>query len=136
VTGVATALKILFEMDHTALNPRVNKNLLQRNEIVAMINTLHRFSESLHATEEFRKMWQEREARKSSAMPTPPPETADNTSSTNPIAHGVHKLWMLCRHGAEECIQVAERAAKGALSVASTMFSGSGKDEFPGRKEL
>ena len=42
--------------------------MLQRSEIVAMINTLHRFSESLHATEEFRGMWTEREAMKARAQ--------------------------------------------------------------------
>lgn len=34
-----------------------NQNLLQRSEVVALINTLHRFSESLHAVEHFREMW-------------------------------------------------------------------------------
>jgi len=34
-----------------------NQNLLQRSEVVALINTLHRFSESLHAVELFREMW-------------------------------------------------------------------------------
>ncbi|KAF8558016.1 endoplasmic oxidoreductin [Imleria badia] len=56
-TGVATALKILFEMDEKALHHNTNQNLLQRSEVVALINTLHRFSESLHAVEHFREMW-------------------------------------------------------------------------------
>ncbi|KAG1867389.1 hypothetical protein F4604DRAFT_931568 [Suillus subluteus] len=56
-TGLATALKILFEMDETALDPHKNHNLLQRSEVVALINTLHRFSESLQAVEIFRDMW-------------------------------------------------------------------------------
>jgi hypothetical protein len=56
-TGLATALKILFEMDETALDPHRNHNLLQRSEVVALINTLHRFSESLQAAEIFRDMW-------------------------------------------------------------------------------
>ncbi|KAG1737692.1 hypothetical protein EDB19DRAFT_1717337 [Suillus lakei] len=58
-TGLATALKILFEMDETALDPRKNHNLLQRSEVVALINTLHRFSESLQAAEIFRDMWRQ-----------------------------------------------------------------------------
>ncbi|KAG8682470.1 hypothetical protein FRC11_014831 [Ceratobasidium sp. 423] len=57
-TGVATALKILFEFDEATLDPRINPNLLQRAEVVALINTLHRFTESLHAVEKFRKMWE------------------------------------------------------------------------------
>jgi ERO1-like protein beta len=56
-TGVATALKILFELDEKALDPATNHNLLQRSEVVALINTLHRFSESLEAVEDFREMW-------------------------------------------------------------------------------
>ncbi|KAH7929869.1 endoplasmic oxidoreductin [Leucogyrophana mollusca] len=58
-TGLATALKILFEMDENALDPHKNTNLLQRSEVVALINTLHRFSESLQAVERFREMWKE-----------------------------------------------------------------------------
>eukprot|EP00918_Siedleckia_nematoides_P098242 GHVU01215056.1.p1 GENE.GHVU01215056.1~~GHVU01215056.1.p1 ORF type:complete len:496 (+),score=52.04 GHVU01215056.1:223-1488(+) len=61
VTGVASALKILFELDEKALDPKTNPNLLQRAEIVALINTLHRFSESLHAVDVFRAMWQKDE---------------------------------------------------------------------------
>jgi len=56
-TGVATALKVLFEIDDKALHHNTNQNLLQRSEVVALINTLHRFSESLHAVEHFREMW-------------------------------------------------------------------------------
>lgn len=55
--GLATALKTLFEIDEKALDPRNNQNLLQRSEVVALINTLHRFSESLHLVEQFRDMW-------------------------------------------------------------------------------
>ncbi|KAF9244963.1 hypothetical protein BU15DRAFT_85793 [Melanogaster broomeanus] len=56
-TGLATALKVLFELDEKALDPHQNQNLLQRSEVVALINTLHRFSESLHLVEQFREMW-------------------------------------------------------------------------------
>ncbi|KAF9792500.1 endoplasmic reticulum Oxidoreductin 1-domain-containing protein [Thelephora terrestris] len=56
-TGVATAMKILFELDEKALDPNSNKNLLTRSEVVALMNTLHRFAESLHAVNLFRGMW-------------------------------------------------------------------------------
>jgi ERO1-like protein beta len=56
-TGIATAMKILFELDELALDPITNPNLLQRSEVVALVNTLHRLSESLHAVENFRRMW-------------------------------------------------------------------------------
>ena len=38
-------------------SPAVNHNLLTRSEVVALINTLHRFTESLVAVENFRQMW-------------------------------------------------------------------------------
>ncbi|KAF5393259.1 hypothetical protein D9757_000769 [Collybiopsis confluens] len=56
-TGIATALKVLFELDEKALNPHANANLLQRSEVVALLNTLHRFSESLEAVNKFRLIW-------------------------------------------------------------------------------
>lgn len=38
-------------------SPHSNRNLLTRSEVVALMNTLHRFSESLHAVSLFRGMW-------------------------------------------------------------------------------
>ncbi|KDQ57844.1 hypothetical protein JAAARDRAFT_130189 [Jaapia argillacea MUCL 33604] len=58
-TGVATALKILFELDEAALDPKSNLNLLSRSEVVALVTTLYRFSESLHAVNDFRRIWAE-----------------------------------------------------------------------------
>lgn len=40
-------------------SPRHNSNLLSRAEVVALINTLHRLSESLYYVNDFRKMWAE-----------------------------------------------------------------------------
>ncbi|WWC65901.1 uncharacterized protein I303_108523 [Kwoniella dejecticola CBS 10117] len=57
VSGIGTALKILFELDDKALDPKINPDLLQRSEVVALFNTLHRISESLAAVEEFRKIY-------------------------------------------------------------------------------
>jgi ERO1-like protein beta len=51
---------------HSSLySPRLNANLLQRSEVVALINTLHRFSESLHSVEVFRRLWRETNAEES-----------------------------------------------------------------------
>jgi ERO1-like protein beta len=47
---------IIYPLD-IVLSPRLNANLLQRTEIVALINTLHRFSESLEAVNDFRDLW-------------------------------------------------------------------------------
>ncbi|KIY44450.1 endoplasmic oxidoreductin-1, partial [Fistulina hepatica ATCC 64428] len=66
--GLATALKILFEMDEQALNPRADSNLLQRSEVVALMNTVHRISESLHMVHRFRRMWRGTSATESEEM--------------------------------------------------------------------
>ncbi|KAF9010509.1 endoplasmic oxidoreductin-1 [Cyathus striatus] len=67
-TGIATALKILFELDETALDPHSNSGLLQRSEVVAMMNTLFRFSESLVAVDDFRKLWKKTSAQESEKL--------------------------------------------------------------------
>lgn len=43
----------------TCNSPKANTNLLQRSEVVALINTLHRLMESLHMVQDFRRMWAE-----------------------------------------------------------------------------
>lgn len=52
--GLGTALKILFEG-----NQLIQQRLLQRSELVAIINTIHRVSESIRAVESFRNMYQD-----------------------------------------------------------------------------
>ena len=37
----------------------MNNNLLRRSEVVALINTLYRFTESLEGIKQFRRMWAE-----------------------------------------------------------------------------
>jgi len=70
ITGVATGLKILFSYDDEDANAdsgTATRNQqqqqpfeLKRSEIVAFIWTVHRFSESLAAVEQFREMWAHR----------------------------------------------------------------------------
>jgi len=43
-------------------SPKVNPDLLQRSEVVALFNTLHRTSESLAAVEHFRQMYADTQA--------------------------------------------------------------------------
>lgn len=98
VTGVATALKILFEMDEKALDPVANPNMLQRAELVAFINTLHRFSESLHAANYFRREWAKMDSEssesiiadveKSATSRSPPPHW--RTETPTPDKSGAH----------------------------------------------
>ena len=44
-----------FNLDY--LSPQTNHDLLHRSEVVALINTLFRFSESLKAVDDFRHIW-------------------------------------------------------------------------------
>jgi hypothetical protein len=87
-TGLGVALKILFELDEKTLecvlsvcrtdylsnaeavftSPTSNWNLLQRSEVVALINTLHRFSESLEMVDDFRALWRESSATESARL--------------------------------------------------------------------
>ena len=54
VSCLLLSVSVLLIIVHS---PRTNVNLLQRSEVVALINTLFRFSESLSAVEHFRQMW-------------------------------------------------------------------------------
>lgn len=45
-------------------SPKLNQNLLTRSEVVALMNTLHRWTESLVAVSEFRRMWAKEEHAK------------------------------------------------------------------------
>lgn len=53
VNGLGTALKILFDGSHLKQD-----RLLQRSELVALVNTVHRISESIRAVETFRDMYE------------------------------------------------------------------------------
>lgn len=70
VTGLGTALKLLFSYDGESALPlplsgAVSKDdpsaiVLSRSEVVAFVNTLHRLSESLAAVDKFRTLWAHR----------------------------------------------------------------------------
>ncbi|CAG8434576.1 5358_t:CDS:10 [Diversispora eburnea] len=60
ISGLGTALKVLFSYDDEYFNPKVHPNLLTRTEIVALFNAFNRLSESLKAIERFRMMYQQR----------------------------------------------------------------------------
>ncbi|BGP41074.1 endoplasmic oxidoreductin-1 [Rhodotorula kratochvilovae] len=65
VTGLGTALKLLFSYDSSAPIAAAAEGegegvTLSRSELVAFINTLHRLSESLAAVDRFRTLWAHR----------------------------------------------------------------------------
>ncbi|MBW0497292.1 hypothetical protein O181_037007 [Austropuccinia psidii MF-1] len=58
ITGLGTALKLLFEYEES---DTIHSDFhLTRAELIAFINTLNRLSESLEAVEKFRKLWEQR----------------------------------------------------------------------------
>ena len=78
VTGLGTALKLLFSTDSTS-PPTSPPLLISRGELVSFVNVLHRLSESLAAIERFRTLWKQRDA-----VATPnlfPPSIAERSSS-------------------------------------------------------
>ncbi|KAI7819807.1 endoplasmic reticulum Oxidoreductin 1-domain-containing protein [Gamsiella multidivaricata] len=58
--GLGTALKILFSYDDAALQGHKANSILTRSEIVTLINTFNRLSESISAIERFQVMYKER----------------------------------------------------------------------------
>ncbi|KAI9592147.1 hypothetical protein BDF19DRAFT_407447 [Syncephalis fuscata] len=59
-SGIGTALKILFSYNDDSFNAHTRHDLLSHYELVTLMNTLARFSESLEAVERFRNIYQER----------------------------------------------------------------------------
>ncbi|KAI0297095.1 endoplasmic oxidoreductin [Russula brevipes] len=146
-TGLGTALKVLFELDEKNLDPRLNSNLLQRSEVVALINTLHRFSESLHAVDIFRRLWREsnaeesakliREADKAVNTPLPRPTPPVSGSASLPRLVGVIRqraaFWMrACKDGTIECADAIREAIR---RVVILILSLSEKEQGP-REDL
>ncbi|KAK1235593.1 endoplasmic oxidoreductin-1 [Marasmius sp. AFHP31] len=141
-TGLATALKILFEMDEKALDPSTNHNLLQRSEVVALMNTLHRLSESLEGVNRFRKMWSEidssetehfkQEAQKVvSGQPTtleaPPP-----IELTGSLQMRVQSMVKLCTESTTDCLEMVLKMWRKGMRTLGSVFRPSGKENGPG----
>ncbi|KAH7908468.1 hypothetical protein BJ138DRAFT_1068768 [Hygrophoropsis aurantiaca] len=154
-TGLATALKILFELDETALDPRKNTKLLQRSEVVALINTLHRFSESIHAVERFREMWRQTDdqdsqhliheadkavfgnPRKNSPSPASSPQPSlplNQNSSTTPsdISQSLDKL----RSHIHDLLGKCKQQTLGCFGFLSDIWRRMGEVMSPLRTEL
>ncbi|KAI0030957.1 hypothetical protein K488DRAFT_79364 [Vararia minispora EC-137] len=144
-TGVATALKVLFEMDEKALDPKSNVHLLSRGEVVALMNALHRFTESLHAVELFRMMWREasedesealkREAENALRQPQPSPRAgADRPPAQNlfeELQWRLESLLKMCKDSTVECVGLIMGAAETFASTIGSLFRMSGKEDGP-----
>ncbi|KAF7321751.1 Endoplasmic oxidoreductin-1 [Mycena kentingensis (nom. inval.)] len=145
-TGVATALKILFELDEKALDPTTNHNLLQRSEVVALINTLHRFSESLHAVDNFRKMWQATSTEEGAqliveaeraAMETRLPQPSPRAGREHDPKELLLARWLrVCKESTVNCVGMFVAIWRQALNTIASVFTPSGKEHGPSGFEL
>nr|GAT43005.1 endoplasmic oxidoreductin-1 [Mycena chlorophos] len=145
-TGIATALKILFELDEKALDPETNHNLLQRSEVVALINTLHRFSESLAAVDTFRKMWRATSVEESEQLIVEAERVAKESSRPQPSPRAGHEYdpqemlltrWLrVCKESTVECVGMFVQIWLRAVSAVASVFTPSGKEHGPGGYEL
>ncbi|TFK73936.1 endoplasmic oxidoreductin-1 [Pluteus cervinus] len=134
-TGLATAMKVLFELDEKTLDPKANPNLLQRAEVVALINTLHRITESLEAFNHFRGMWADLDSPESQNLRSEAEHIASDTThsdkngskASNHNGH-VGQLLTLCREGLNGCTELLQQG----ISALGSIFKPSGKDKGPG----
>ncbi|KAL0577628.1 endoplasmic oxidoreductin-1 [Marasmius crinis-equi] len=142
-TGIATALKVLFEMDEHALDPNSNHNLLQRSEVVALINTLHRLSESLEAVNQFRKMWSEidstetehliQEAEKAvTGQRTTVSEVPRPTDLPGIVRMRVTSVIQMCKESTSDCLRMLLTMWRRGVRTLAAVFRPSGKEHGPG----
>ncbi|KAF9974195.1 hypothetical protein BGZ73_002448 [Actinomortierella ambigua] len=84
-SGLATALKVLFSYNDEfffSSSPVNHPDLLQRTEIVALFNTLNRFSESIESITRFRKLYLEQYGYAEPAYWTHTPPTVSTESAS------------------------------------------------------
>ncbi|KIP04225.1 hypothetical protein PHLGIDRAFT_129668 [Phlebiopsis gigantea 11061_1 CR5-6] len=140
-SGVGTALKILFELDQSALDPKINHNLLTRSEVVALMNTLHRFTESLVAVNDFRKMWA-REAHSQRDRLLDGMGDSENPSQPrrSPPAGQESKYYFVedlqrwvraCKEGTVFCVKGLLTDLQNAVEAVTRIFQVSRKDRAP-----
>jgi hypothetical protein len=108
-------------------SPKRNPNLLQRSEIVALINTLHRISESLQSVEVFRKLYaktqDEGQAKAAAAIEEAKAEAANRPRRTKqplrslwyPIIEYYHSLRTTCQQSFWRCLHQIQRGPIGFL---------------------
>ncbi|KAF8973145.1 hypothetical protein BDZ97DRAFT_1779682 [Flammula alnicola] len=144
-TGIATALKILFELDEKALDPRANSDLLHRSEVVALMNTLFRVSESLAAVDDFRRMWRELDKSDTEKIATEAEKLTAPHAKFSPSANEDYSrnffdvacaqsisLLRNCRASIQENVTLAMTALGQAFSNILSAFRPSGKENGPG----
>jgi len=92
-------------------SPRINPDLLQRSEVVALINTLHRVSESLASVDDFRQMYaatqaQEAEVAKEKARMKKSAHAAYDSAISTTIIGLLISAYEGFRRGCQGCLEV------------------------------
>ncbi|KAG6903086.1 hypothetical protein C0995_006273 [Termitomyces sp. Mi166 len=144
-TGLATALKILFELDEKTLDPNSNASLLQRSEVVALVNTLYRFTESLEAVNNFRNMWSSMTAEDSEDLITKSEQATAGKPHPSPrVEHDrvgsileeaqlrLVSLLRVCKDSTVECLGYLFDCFHCGLDALVSIFKLSGKENGPG----
>ncbi|KAF9157378.1 hypothetical protein DFQ26_008791, partial [Actinomortierella ambigua] len=95
-SGLATALKVLFSYNDESFSSGSANHpvLLQRTEIVALFNTLNRFSESIESIARFRKLYLEEYGYREPAYwtHTPPPTSSTESEAEQAEANMIEEL--------------------------------------------
>ena len=99
------------------------------------MNTLHRFSESLHATELFREMWRkapesESESLKQDAENALRPPTPTNDTYVPPEDF-VGRVREFCREGTRNCVALILGIIEAITQTVGSLFRLSGKEDGP-----
>ncbi|CAG7854695.1 ERO1-like protein 2; AltName: Full=Endoplasmic reticulum oxidoreductin-1-like protein B; Flags: Precursor [Serendipita indica DSM 11827] len=151
IGGLATAMKALFELDEKTLDYKSNPLLLQRSEVVALFNTAHRFTESLHYVDEFRRLWAIAENReviikKVEENINKPPEEAKQPRPSPRIGHPAIPrrrpasdslydrcvyIAQLCKDGSLQCVRTIASYIVSFARIVASAFTLSGKDGLP-----
>uniref|UniRef100_A0A0W0EXF6 Endoplasmic oxidoreductin-1 n=1 Tax=Moniliophthora roreri TaxID=221103 RepID=A0A0W0EXF6_MONRR len=120
--GIATALKVLFEIDETSLSRSPSSNILHRSEVVALFNTLHRFSESLHAVDVFRRLASLDDLDSTSPLVASIEDRPNTTAEAS--RRRVDALIQFCKESTAECIgAVTSIWSRGLKSIESLFGS-------------
>lgn len=102
---------------------------------MALLNTLHRFSESLHATELFRKMWRETSDSESASLKRDaenalrPPLPSNDTYI--PPTDFVGRVKQFCKEGTRNCVTLLLGIVEAVTQTVGALFKLSGKEDGP-----
>ncbi|KAJ3887831.1 endoplasmic reticulum Oxidoreductin 1-domain-containing protein [Lentinula edodes] len=135
--GLATAMKILFELDDNVFSFAANSSvetIIQRSELAALFNTANRFSESIQAAVRFLSIARPADVEASDHADTIRDDVVEKDSSAdNSIDTNTNILLRYCKNGAIVCVDGATRMWTKGLRSLQALVRGS---ETPLKAEL